>query len=77
MPGVLRPYTLIDLLGQINGQAQASSDTTTGASASGFGVVAEGDEQIPATSIVDTATGIVVGAAPGWGHEVWGAWAWQ
>lgn len=77
MPGVLRPYTLIDLLGAINGQSSASSDTTTGASATGFGVVAEADESIPATSLLDAATGLVVTAAPGWGQEVWGAFAWQ
>lgn len=77
MPGVIRPYTLIDVLGAINGQSQASTDTTTGASATGFGVVAEADEQITATQITDAATTILVTAAPGWDQEVWGAWAWQ
>jgi hypothetical protein len=77
MPGVLRPYTLIDLLGQINGQSQASSDTTTGASATGFGVVAEADEQIPATSLVDAATTLLLTSAPGWDQAQWGGFTWQ
>jgi hypothetical protein len=76
MPGVIRPYTLVDLLGAINGQSQASTSTTTGASATGFGVVAEADEQITSAQVADSAGGQVVTAAPGWDQEVWGAWAW-
>lgn len=76
MPGVIRPYTLVDLLGSINGQSQGSSDTTTGASATGFGQVAEADEQIPATSVTDTATGLASASAPGWGSVTWGGYAW-
>jgi hypothetical protein len=72
MPGVLRPNTLIDLLGQINGQAQTSTDTSTGAAATAFGQIAEVSEQITA---VDSASG-VVRAVAGWDQEVWGASTW-
>lgn len=72
MPGVLRPYTLIDLLGQINGQAQSNTGTTTGASATAFGQIAEANEQITAS---DSATGVVRSVA-GWDQEVWGASTW-
>ncbi len=72
MPGVLRPYTLIDLLGQINGQSQSNTGTTTGASATAFAQIAEVDEQITAT---DTVAGVVRTVA-GWDQEVWGASSW-
>lgn len=77
MPGVMRPNTLIDLLGVINGQSQATGSTTTGASATGFGVIAEGDESIPATSLVDAAASVLLTAVPGWDQEVWCASVWQ
>lgn len=76
MPGVIRPYTLQDLLGALNGQSQGSSDTTTGAASTGFGVIAEADESIPATSVTDTATGLLVTSAPGWGGLTWGGFSW-
>lgn len=68
--GMYRPMTWVDLLNSINGQNTASADTST----SGLGYVAEADEQ---TAWADAATGIVVTTPPGWGQEVWGAWAWQ
>jgi hypothetical protein len=72
MAGVLRPYTLIDVLGQINGQSQSSTGTTTGASSTAFGQIGEVNEQV---SAVDSAVG-VVRAVAGWDQEVWGASTW-
>lgn len=68
--GLYRPMTWVDLLNSINGQNTASADTST----SGLGFVAEADEQ---TAWADTAIGLPVTAAPGWGQEVWGGWSWQ
>ena len=71
-PGVLRPYTLIDVLGALNGQSQAGTSTSTGASATAFGQVGEANEQITAA---DSAFG-TVRSAPGWDQGVWGAATW-
>lgn len=71
-PGVLRPYTLIDVLGAINGQSQTGTSASTGASATAYGQVAEADEQITAA---DSAFATVQ-AAPGWDQGVWGVGTW-
>lgn len=68
--GVFRPYTLVDVLGSINGQNSASPDTST----SGVGFIAEADEQ---TAWADSATTVVRTSVPGWDQEVWGGSAWQ
>jgi hypothetical protein len=68
--GVLRPYTLVDVLGSINGQNSATVDTST----SGLGVVAEGDDQ---TAWSDSTTSQVLVGIPGWDQEVWGGSVWQ
>lgn len=70
MPGVIRPYTLADVLGTINSQATASNALTT---ATGVGFFSEADETVP---LADSAT--ATAAAPaGWDAGVWGATLWQ
>lgn len=72
MPGILRPYTLIDILATINdqaGQQQADSTALTAPLSS----VAEADEQ---TTVSDSATGSVR-APQGWDQGVWGGSSWS
>jgi hypothetical protein len=69
MPGVFRPYTLIDVLGQI--QQQAIGDTDT--SVSGVGYFAEADETM---ALADSVTA-TAGANPAWGGGTWGAVVWS
>lgn len=68
MPGVVRPYTLPDVLAQIiGGQGQPSTtDTPTGQ-------FAEADE---AVTVSDSVTGTTQ-TPPGWDGSVWGAFTWQ
>lgn len=70
MPGVLRPYTLVDVIGTINGQNNADQGTTDTA---GLGDFAETDE---ATSIGDSMAGTIqtnpVWDAGYWGSVIWG-----
>lgn len=75
MPGVIRPYTLTDVLATINQSAQ-NANANTGLSATVYSVIAEADESVLATSIADSAT--TTAAAPtGWDQGQWGATQWQ
>lgn len=75
MPGVIRPYTLTDVLATINQAAQGGS-VTTGLSSTVFSVIAEADESVPSTSMADAAT--TSAAVPtGWDQGQWGATQWQ
>lgn len=71
MPGVLRPYTLADVLGTINGQqaqqGQAAQIVT------GVGFFAEANETVPLADSMTTT----VQALPGWDGGVWGALSWS
>lgn len=75
--GVVRPYTLLDVLMTINDQVgqvqQAVSGTITGIS-----VVAEDDE--PSVATADSALGAAVATAPVWATvstlATWGSGVW-
>lgn len=68
--GVFRPYTLVDVLGSINGQNSSTPDTST----SGVGALAEADEQ---TTWADSAITVVRTTLPTWDQEVWGGSVWS
>lgn len=76
MPGVIRPYTLTDILATINNQNGQSASGTTGAATVTFGIIAEADESIPGTSIADSAT-TTSAVSAGWDQTVWGATSWS
>lgn len=75
MPGVIRPYTLVDVLATIN-QNATNNGATVGANAVAFGIIAEADESIPASSIADAAT-TAAAATAGWDQGQWGSVGWQ
>lgn len=68
MPGVYRPYTLVDVLGTITDQATQSQDT----SVSGIGFFAEADE----TTILTDSWTSTVQTNSVWDAGVWGAVSW-
>ena len=68
--GVFRPYTLVDVLGSINNNNNATADTST----SGLGTIGEADEQ---TTWADSATTVLRTSVPGWDQEVWGGSDWS
>lgn len=68
MPGVVRPYTLPDVLAQIIGGSSQPSTTDVPT-----GQFAEADEAI---AVGDDVTGTVQ-APKGWDNTVWGAFTWQ
>ena len=72
MPGVIRPYTLLDVLSTINNQNNNTGqfDTTT----SGLGDFAEADE--PSITTADAATAATP-VNPGWDQSEWGVFNWQ
>lgn len=70
MPGVLRPYTLVDILGTLNGGVQQATQGTT--TITGTSVVAESDET---TAFSDTVTGTVT-TNQGWDQVTWGTVSW-
>lgn len=72
MPGVIRPYTLTDVLQTMN-QAQINQGASTGASSVQFGDIAETDETV--TAVADSATA-THSAPPGWDAGYWGSVAW-
>ena len=68
MAGVLRPYTLADVLGTIVAASQPNQDML-----SGLGLFAEADETIP---LGDSWTSTA--AVPNtWDNGVWGATLWS
>lgn len=68
MPGVLRPYTLVDVIATLNAQSAATPDTAI----SGVGVYAEDDD---AVTLGDTWTSAVQ-ANPLWDAGIWGQFTW-
>lgn len=70
MPGIFRPYTLVDVLGTINDQ---STQTTANDIIDGLSDFAEVDETFP---ITDSATGTVQ-ANPAWDSGTWGTFTWS
>lgn len=68
MPGVFRPYTLVDVLGTLNQQAQDQAADMI----NGLGFFVETDEQ---ATIADSAT-VTHSAPPGWDQSTWGASVW-
>lgn len=73
MPGVIRPYTLTDVLQTMN-QNQMNQGATTGANLAQLGVIAEADE-----TVVPTADSAAATHSPnaGWDTTYWGAVSWQ
>lgn len=68
MPGVFRPYTLVDVLGAINEQNSQQQDQTI----SGVGNFAEVDETLGAVDSVTAA----VQANAAWDGGQWGSFTW-
>lgn len=68
MPGVLRPYTLTDILGSLQQSAQGDTDT----SVSGVGYFAEADDVV---SLSDSATALVQAPAT-WDNGNWCQFTW-
>ena len=70
MPGVVRPYTLQDVLGTLNQNSSASQVSTV---INGLGFFAEVDETTTSQDAVVT----LVTTPLGWDQENWGAIGWQ
>lgn len=73
MPGVIRPYTLTDVLQTMN-QNTMNQGATTGANATQFGVISEVDDSV--TPLGDSATATHSPTA-GWDAGYWGSVTWQ
>jgi hypothetical protein len=71
--GVVRPYTLLDVLMTINDQVNQVQQTVSG-SVTGISVVGEDDE--PSVTMADSTYGVALSTAPTWGNTVWGSGAW-
>jgi len=69
VPGVFRPYTLVDVLGTINGQ----STQQTGDIINGLGSFAETDEQ---ATVTDKAVATAQ-LNPTWDNGTWGTLIWN
>lgn len=70
MPGVVRPTTIIDVLGTLNQQNQDQSGSDL---VNGFGDFVETGEQ---ATMADSAT-VTHSAPPGWDQSTWGACIWS
>lgn len=68
MPGVIRPYTLADVLGTLNQQSTTTTDTVAG-----LGTLTEADDGLP---LADAAT-ITIQTVATWDNGVWGALSWS
>lgn len=68
MAGVLRPYSLADVLGTLNQQTTNTTDTVAG-----LGTLAEADEGVP---LADSAT-TTVQPVSAWDSGQWGALSWN
>lgn len=73
MPGVLRPYTLVDVLGTINDQSGLGSQSASTALTVPLSTVGEVDET---TSVGDAAFGSL-STATTWDQGVWNAGTWS
>jgi hypothetical protein len=73
MPGVIRPYTLVDVLSTIYDQATAGSQGLNGQAIVVVGIVAEVDETVTVvdSAITDSATNAT------WDNGVWNGFAWS
>lgn len=69
MPGVFRPYTLVDVLGQLNQQSSVAPGDTI----NGFGDFAEADEN---NLMTDTIT-LSHATNPTWDNGTWGTVVWS
>jgi hypothetical protein len=69
MPGVFRPYSLVDILGTLNDQ---SSQPVGSEIVNGLGYFAEVDETITSADSAFTS----VQLPPGWDQSVWGGFLW-
>ena len=69
MPGVFRPYTLVDILGTLNDQTGQQQGSQT---VNGLGQFAEDDEQM----LLGDSMTATVQANPAWDAGVWGAVGW-
>lgn len=69
MPGVYRPYTLVDVLGTINDQSSQQQGTQL---VSGLGQFAEADE----TMVTTDAWTSTIQANPPWDAGTWGQFTW-
>ena len=67
--GVLRPYTLPDVLGSLSDGISALAANSTSA---GTGFFLEADEVL---GVTDTAT-VTAQANPAWGNGQWSAFTW-
>ncbi len=70
MPGVLRPYNLIDVLATLN---QQNTQLTGAQLISGLGDFAEADESLTSSDSASTSAQV----PPGWDQSVWGAMLWS
>lgn len=70
MPGVLRPYTLTDVLASVNGASGDASAVDTAETSTG--VFGEADET---ATLADTVT-TTVAVNSAWDNGVWGAFSW-
>lgn len=71
MSGIVRPYTLADVLGTINDQLSAQTSSTA---ITALGQFAEVDETVPSAELTPTVT---VAAVAGWDQGVWGGFQWS
>lgn len=69
MPGVFRPYTLVDVLGTLNQQNGQQQDTAV----SGLGNFGEADETLGA---IDSVTATVSATAATYDSGQWGQFTW-
>ncbi len=69
MPGVFRPYTLVDILGTMNDQITNGNQVDT---PNGLGDFAETEEVLPISDTMDTT----VRANPTWDNGTWGTFTW-
>jgi hypothetical protein len=74
MPGVVRPYTIVDVLQTIYSAATGNNAGVSNTNPSSvISLVGEADEQM---SLVDATTGVSE-VNRGWGSGVWGEIGWQ
>lgn len=74
MPGVLRPYTLVDVLSTINDQSGAGSQGSATALTVPLSTIAEADETTASSdsAFASTQTGGIL-----WDQGVWSAGTWS
>jgi hypothetical protein len=68
MPGVIRPYTLVDVLGTLNQQSTQNAGSFTGLATFG-----EADETLGA---IDSVTATLNTTPATWDNGAWGQFTW-